>query len=172
MAQLPRGLDEKKENTIKTLMDILADRDPFPRELEQYHSNSPTPSSNSDMAEDRIPPLPEITPPPMLDKEATHLCTFLSQPECSPPDSAGKCKPPAGYFTLMKNGERNPKYWNAILQELLNNYANKSTTYQGIPIPLFAGGPNHARFFIGHKRATNDFIIGPTKKRVATLITH
>ncbi|KAJ3576111.1 hypothetical protein NP233_g671 [Leucocoprinus birnbaumii] len=181
ITQLTEVEGEDKENAIARL--LIATMGEYPMyQMEDEESSdeevtdplSPTVKQEEmDIRGDSSPlPLPAITPPPTIDEEVDHLILTLKN-YGAPADTLiiG-----GGSFitwkTLQENGETNADYWKPILRRLLDNHHNADTLYRGTPIPLYSAGPDHARFFIGYKPVTDQFVIAPTKKKVAAAITH
>jgi hypothetical protein len=170
-ALTPLAEEEDKENDIVRLMSILSGPDPFPHERAYDSSDDDESMSTSTTnGNEDIPPLPEIAPPPTLDEETDHLRRWLEDPACQGPKSLSQCMPPVGYCTLRYQGEKDEGYWKDILTSLIDKYHNDAIRYSSTDVPLFAAGPDHAKFFIGHKKNTHEFFIAPTKRKVGSAV--
>jgi len=172
LSEMPDLLDdENKENIIADILSRLQGQDPFSKRDDDDTSIATSTSSTSliDVDEAEIPALPEIALEPTMAEEADHLALYLNTAVCSSPETR-TCVPPKGFRTLLKDGEKDEAYWKRILDTLLTTQTNTHAAYKGTPIPLFAGGPPHAPFFIAHRLVSNTFIVGPTKRKVAQMV--
>jgi len=64
------------------------------------------------------------------------------------------------------NKELGGKYWNDMVERLIETHGNTEIKRCGYTIQMYRGGPLHEPFFIG-KEADGEYIIGATKKAVA-----
>jgi len=73
--------------------------------------------------------------------------------------------PPIHFRTAQDNRKLGGKYWNNMVERLIETYGNTEIKRYSYTIRMYGGGPSHKLFFIG-KGADRGYIIGATKKAV------
>jgi len=74
--------------------------------------------------------------------------------------------PPTHFKTIQDNKELNGRYWNNMVERLIETHGNTEIKRCGYTIKMYGGGPLHEPFFIG-KGADGGYVIGATKKAIA-----
>ena len=146
---------------------MLKSKDPYPID---YKKTRLAKRQRSESLESFTEDEDNITNIPSLGSEVDNMVQFLSQPNCIGPDHLEKWSTPHEFQTILKGGENNETYVYTILDSLLANHSNSSTTHKGICIPMYMGGPDHAHIFIAYCKLLNQYYIAPTKKDLTKFI--
>ena len=74
--------------------------------------------------------------------------------------------PPVHFRMTQDNKELGGKYWNDMVERLIETHGNTEIKRCGYTIRMYGGGLSHELFFIS-KGANGGYVIGATKKAVA-----
>ena len=73
--------------------------------------------------------------------------------------------PPVHFRMAQDNRELGGKYWNDMVERLIETHGNTEIKRYGYIIRMYGGGPSHEPFFIG-KGADGGYVIRATTKAV------
>ena len=99
-----------------------------------------------------------------LQFKVDHLAHFLKTQKVPP--HTMYFGPPPHFRTVQDNRELNEKYWNDMVERLIETHRNTEIKRCSYTVRMYRGRPSHEPFFIS-KGADREYIIGATKKAVA-----